>query len=284
MATRLVSFKTAFKYRDKILARIRPYVDTTLTGQTFVEFFADVFGALPQAASRDAVFESLRLLAGTTLTYREAVAFAWRLGGNVHRLAAGETVREWTQQLVDEWVPIQINTVEPFIRKNKPGYLLHCVVLAGSPCPVKFTQFVSRPASVAIARSCGFTGRRGKRPFVYPEYLTNLVFYGFIDASKSEAKPRFTEVRHSSAAEAYNKQLLDIRYRAQPCVRDYPHECRHCVLGYDECPAAIRKTALKLQHCNTCEKDTYFELRSFGCCCIVCGQPEELLIGRRPTT
>lgn len=284
MATRLVSFKTAFKYRDQILVRIRPYIDITLTGQTFIEFFADVFAVLPQTVSRDAVFESLRLLAGTTLNYREALAFAWRLGGNIHRLSAGETVHAWTQQLVDEWAPIQINTVEPFIRKNKPGYLLHCVVLAGSPCPVKFTQFVSRPASTAIARSCGFTSRRGKRPFFYPEYLTSLVFYGLIDAVKSDVKPRFTKVRHSAAAKSCNKQLLDIRYRTVPCVRNYQHECRHCVLGYDECPAAIRKVALRLQPCNRCAKETYFELRSFGYCCIVCGQQEEPVIGRQPTT
>lgn len=284
MAQKLVSFRNAIKYRDIIFGRIRPYIDTTLVGQTFRDFFDDVFSALPPTVVKDSVFESVRLLAGTTLDCRTASAFAWRLGGNTHTLIAGNTVVPWTRQINDEWVPLQIDAAEQYTntKKNKPGYILHCVVLAGSPCPLKFSQFVSRPACVAVARASGFTSRRGKMPFVYHEYLTKMIFYALIDAQRSEMKPYFTKVRHSSSAVNANRQILNIRYRVDQCPQSFPHECRDCVLGYGDCPAAIRAKRLERKMCPTCNAETYFEDRGTFSVCVACHK-SDCVIGRHST-
>lgn len=280
MAEKLVSFRTAIKYRDLLFTRLAPYVGTTIVGQTFKDFFDDVYDVLPKSVSHDAVFESIRLLAGTQFDRKSAAAFCWRMGGNIHTLIGGGVVVPWTRQVRDEWVPIQIDSLEPFMRKNKAGYLFHCIVVAGSPCPVKFSQFVSRAACFAIGRSSGFTSRRGRMPFVYPEYLTKLIFYGLIDAQRSEEKPYFTKVRNSSAAVTHNRQILDIRYRLQPCPRDYQHDCKQCILGYDACMAAIRPQRLQLMMCSVCNKETYFEQRSVGLVCLACNRQSDCHLGR----
>jgi hypothetical protein len=282
MTTKLVSFRNAIKYRDIIFQRVRPYIDTTLVGQTFRDFFDDVYGALPPNVIKDAVFESLRLLAGTIFDRRTAANFSWRLGGNLHTLIDGGTVAPWTRQIKDEWVPLQIDAIESYTKKKKPGYILHCVVMAGSPCPMKFSQFVSKGACYAVARASGFTSRKGKIPFVYPEYLTRIVFYGLIDAQRSEERPYFTKVRQSSAAANHNRQILDIRYRLEPCPRSFTHECRNCVLGYNECPAAIRSQKLERKMCPTCNAETYFEQRGSFSICVVCNK-SDCVIGRHPT-
>ena len=283
MAQKLVSFRTSIKYRDILFQRVRPYIDTTLIGQTFRDFFDDVFSALPPAVVKDAVFESVRLMAGTIFDSRTAANFSWRLSGNIHTLTAGNIVAPWTRQIKDEWVPLQIDAIAPYTntKKKKPGYILNCVVLAGSPCPFKFSQFVSKSACFAVARASGFTSKRGKLPFVYPEYLTKLVFYGLIDAQRSEEKPYFTKVRPSSAAINCNRQILDIRYRLSPCPRSFTHECRNCVLGYNECPAAVRAQRLELKMCLTCNTETYFEPRGSFSVCVVCHK-SDCVIGRHP--
>lgn len=282
MAQKLVSFRNAIKYRDIIFSRARPYIDTTLIGQTFRDFFDDIFGALPPTVSKDAVFESVRLLAGTIFDHRTAASFAWRLGGNLHTLIAGNAVAPWTRQIQDEWVPLQIDYLVPYTntKKKKPGYIFNCVVMAGSSCPLKFSQFVSKPACYAVARASGFTSRRGKIPFVYPEYLTKMVFYALIDAQRSEERPYFTKVRASSSAISHNRQILDIRYRVEPCPRSFSHECRNCVLGYNECPAAIRPTRLEKKMCPTCNEETYFEDRGAFSICVVCHKSNSV-IGRQ---
>lgn len=279
MATKLISFRNAIKYRDNIFRRIRNYLDTTLVGPTFRDFFDDVLNALPPSVSKDAVFESVRLFAGTHLDYRTAANFAWRLGGNTPTLIDGGTVVPWTRQIKDEWVPLQIDALEPYIKKDKPGYMFNCVVMAGSPCPIKFSQFVSKSACMAVAKSSGFTSRRGKMPFVYHEYLTKLIFYGLIDAQKSETRPYFTKVRPSSSAFAHNRQILHIRYRVEACPKSFQHECRHCVLSYKDCIAAVRHTRLEKKQCPTCNKETYFETRGTVFICMEC-RKSNCVIGR----
>lgn len=282
MAQKLVSFRNAIKYRDALFARLRPYIDTTLVGQTFRDFFEDVYGALPPTVSKDAVFETVRLLAGTVFDRRTASSFAWRLGGNLHTLIAGVAVVPWMRQIKDEWVPIQIDRIEPYTKKNKFGYILHCVVIAGSPCPTKFSQFVSKAACYAIAKSSGFTSRRGKMPFVYPEYLTKLIFYGLLDAQRSDERPYFTKVRPSSSALNHNRQILNIRYRIDPCPRNFQHDCLHCVLGYTDCLAAVRPKRLEKKMCPTCNAETYFEERGAFSICVACHK-SDCQIGRHQT-
>jgi hypothetical protein len=286
MAQKLPSFRRAIKYRDALFQRLSPYVNTTLTGVTLKDFFDDVMQVLPARVGKDAVFETVRSMAGVHFDIKTARTFAWRTGGNIDRLIRNKPVAPWTRQIADEWVPIQIINVEHMHGNEKffGGYLLTCAVMAGSPCAIRFTQLTSKNACRAIALASGFTGRRGDYPFAYPEYLTQIIFYGLISAQKSEQKPHFTEVRKSSSAIKYNRTFLDVRYRKQPCPRDLPHECRSCIFGSLDCFAAPRAVSMVKKACERCLQETYFETKRIGLTCTACGAlaPTEPALGMTP--
>lgn len=148
--------------RDKIYSRaLAPYYDAHLVGETLRDICGDILKELPQTVSRDALFESLRVLAGSRMTPRAAKVLAWRLAGNVDLLVSGEPVLPWTRQLRDEVVPVRVETIRADKRKDTPGFTLACRALAGTPCATLFPQFVSARSCRAISRTLGFSSSRG---------------------------------------------------------------------------------------------------------------------------
>jgi hypothetical protein len=71
------------KRRDQLFAHaLRPYIAARLVGDTIRDVANDLASHISTPVSRDAIFESVRVLAGTTLTHRDAKDLAWRLAGN----------------------------------------------------------------------------------------------------------------------------------------------------------------------------------------------------------
>lgn len=274
MTAKKFSRKQIFNRRGQLFDILRRYVDLQIVGDVVFALTNDLIAALPTTVSRNAVFESVRVMAGTTLTTKAAAKFAWRLAGNMDALIAGDPVLPWTRQLHDEIVPVCVERVVPMRRKDKHGYLFYCRVLAGTPCTELITQFFSANSCRAISRVVGFaTNSWG--PYQYGGigiHFVNLLFFAHIDAAKSRDKPAFFRVSVSSSMLKANKQLLGVRCRLAPCPLGYEHACANCPVGYDECSFAVHAKTYVETYCRTCRTDSFFDPESDGLMCVNCSK------------
>jgi hypothetical protein len=267
-----LSLSRIFKQRDKLFQTIRPYIELKLVAGTFQDFVADVYRVLPTHASRDAVFESCRHLAGDVLVKKTAAEFAWRLAGNVDLLISGVPVIRWTRQIADEWLPVQVVRIDPATRRTKSGYVFQCRALAGSYCPDVFEQFLSRGSCAAISRIIGFSR---SRPYTNALYFTHLRFWAFIEASRSVDGLHFQQVDCAPAMLARNRRIISLRTRSAPCPRAFEHPCELCVLGADSCQASIFQKQLELLQCGSCNTESYFDLTRSADMCLACWQSRQ---------
>jgi hypothetical protein len=254
------SFLRVKTRRDNLFAHaLQPYIGARIVGETVTDICEDLSKQLPQTISRDALFESVRVMAGTTLSLREAKDLAWRLAGNINRLNAGERVLPWTRQIADEVVPVRVERIHADMRRNRHGYTLHCRALAGSSCPMVFPQFFSPQSCRAISRTLGFSATWGPYPFRTPLYFMGLMFFAHIEADKSGETPYFKTVSGSSGLVDQNRPKIAVRCRNKPCPRGYQHDCEKCWLGQDECPAGIYPKSLVQRECAKCVNIGFFE-------------------------
>lgn len=269
--------RTSFSYqrikarRDKLFyTALHPYIDCHLTGSTPHDLTKDIINVLPASVSEGAVFESVRVLAGCRLTKKMAAELAWRLSGNVDRLAAGIPVIPWTQQVADELVPVRLEDMQPMRKKKVKGYLFHCRALAGTPCPNLFTQFISLSSCRGIAETLGFSKPWGPYPCRTPLHFVNLLFYAHIEADKSKTQPSFTKVSTSSSMLRENREKIEIRCRTKPCPEQFTHPCAFCWVGYDNCPAAVHPTTYVARECATCNSMGWFNPGEASLSCQQC--------------
>lgn len=269
--------KTAFSYqrlrarRDKLFkTALRPYIDRTLTGSTPRDVCKDILDVLPASVSEGAVFESVRILAGTKLTKSAAAQLAWRLAGNVDKLQDGIPVFPWTQQLSDELVPVQLKDMKPTRKKTTPGYLFYCQALAGSPCPMLFTQFISMSSCRSIAETLGFSKPWGPYPYRTPLDFVNLLFYAHVEVARSNKQPGFLKVSVSSSMLRENREKIEIRCRTKPCPQQFTHPCSFCWVGYDNCDAAVHPVTYVARECQTCNTTGWFNPGEASLMCQQC--------------
>lgn len=271
MKTKGFSFGRVKQRRDRLYAQaLRPYLGARIVGDTIPDMCADIGRVLPQTVSRDALFESLRVMAGTTLTRKEAMELAWRLAGNVDRLSKSERVLPWTRQVDDEIVPVRVERIHADKKRDTEGFTLYCRALAGSPCPLIFPQFFSYASCRAISRTLGFSATWGAYPLKTPLYFMGLMFFAHIEADKSGDMPYFKQVSGSSGLIEQNKPKIEVRCRAKPCPRGYQHDCEKCWLGQEVCPAAIYAKSLVRRECAQCANMGFFEPDDDGTTCLNC--------------
>jgi hypothetical protein len=227
---------------------------------------------LPQRTAKNAVYESLRVFAGTQITPRLALEIAWRLSGNVLRLIDDIPVLPWTQQTEDELVPVRVEHVSPARRKDKSGYYFSLRCVGGSPCPIEFSHFVSRVAAKVLSRTVGFSGNTwGKHPYAgVAQHFSGLLFFAHVEAERSRDKPYFHQVSASSGMLKHNKELLDVRCRAKPCPLEYRHNCVDCHIGTEDCVFSTHRQTYDVRYCNSCQKDAFFDPKSPAMLCIRC--------------
>lgn len=265
------SYKRLRDRRDRIAnVALRPYIGANVIGETVRDICRDAVKELPDAVSQLAVFDSVRALAGTKLTQRAAADLAWRLAGNIGKLTAGQPILPWTRQLEDEIVPVMVEGVRPFKRRNTPGFIFSCRALAGSPCPLLFTQFLSRASCGAISQSIGFSKSWGPYPYHTALHFVNLLFFAHIEAAKSREAPFFSKVSASSSMIQANRERIEVRVRAKPCPDHYEHACVHCWLGYDQCTFATHARTYVSRHCANCNTEGFFDPADTGVMCVRC--------------
>lgn len=276
------SYPGVLARRDRLLSKaIRPYIDAKISGDTVYDLYKDLLAALPEKVSQSAVFDSIRIYAGTELSVSDAAALAWRLAGNIDRLVAGEPVIPWSGQIGDERVPVVIENVRPFNKKDSPGVLLQCRAVAGSPCPMAFTQFMSSGSCSAIARTLGFSASWGPYPYSTPLHLSQLLFFAHVEAEKSRTTPVFTTVSASSSMVKINREKIEVRCRARPCPSGYEHPCASCWVGYDKCSAAIHPKTFVSKYCSHCNSDRFFDPAAKSDKCIQCNKTANKLATTR---
>jgi hypothetical protein len=261
------SLTRVFKQRDKLFQAIRPYIARPIRGNTLTDLVTDIYRVLPNYVSHDAVFESSRYLIGDGLHRKVAAEFVWRLSGNIDKLINGQPVLPWTRQSENEWVPVLVLRVDPAIRRERPGHLFHFRVLAGTSCPMLFSQFMSRASCAGISHIVGFSRNI---PYVNSAYFTGLRFWVHIDAERSRDNLFFYEVDCTPSMKAHNRKILEIRLRVAPCPNSYQHDCINCTVGYDTCIAAIFAKQLTAKLCAECNQQSYFDLTRSEAMCVTC--------------
>jgi hypothetical protein len=265
------SYRRLVDRRDRVYRHaLRQYVGSRLVGGVLTDVCDDVYRELPQSASRDALFESIRVLAGMPLTQRAAKELAWRLAGNLDRLNNGERVLPWTRQIADETVPVRVERIQSEKRRNEPGYILSLRVLAGSPCPLVFPVFFTRRSCATISKTLGFSAPWGNYPYSTALHYVGLLFFVDIEAAKSHENIFVASVSNTDSLVNENRSKIEVRTRARPCPRGYQHECTKCWLGYNECPAAIWPQTLVQRECTQCQKEEFFEHDDQGTVCLNC--------------
>lgn len=271
MKTKSFSYQRVIKLRDKIYnSAFGEYVGKKISREVLYDLHADLVACLPPSVAHGAVFESIRVLSGSTLTQKAAATLAWRLAGNTDTLVAGSPVLPWTRQFADERVPVCVERVEQTRRRHVPGYTFYCRALAGTPCAMLFPEFVSDRSCSAISHTLGFSAPWGPYPYSTALHFVNLLFFAHIDADRSRSLPAFTQVTASGAMVKANRKLISVRCRAEPCPLAFEHACEHCYFGYDDCDFATHEKTYVTRHCVTCNSEGLFNPGTDDETCIRC--------------
>jgi hypothetical protein len=272
MTAKKFSRTQIFRRRAQLMTVLDAFRDQSVTGNVIYEMADRLMAALPQTVSRNAVFESVRVLAGSTMTAKAAALMAWRLAGNLDRLIDGDAVTPWTRQMHDETVPVCVERVIPTKRRDISGFIFSCRALAGTPCTELFPQFFSVNSCRAISRIVGFSPNSWG-PLQYSGigmHFINLMFFAHIEAERSREKPYFRQVSVTSSMLKHNKELLAVRCRTAPCPEGYQHACTNCFVGYNECSFAVHAKTYVEAHCRNCDSVSFFDPENVGVMCVNC--------------
>ena len=256
------------KRRNKIASFLSSYVARPIVGDAISQISDRLLQILPSTVSPSAVFDTVRLLAGTTLSTSGALEFAWRVAGNVPTLIAGDAVVPWSGQREDEIVPVRVDSVSASRRRDDFGFILRCRAQAGTPCPMAFNQFLTARSCSAISRVIGFSNTPWG-PFQYSgaaAYFVNTLFFAHLEAQHSREQPWFRNVSASSGMLKANKELLAVRCRNKPCPLNYVHACIDCPVGYNYCSYAVHRNTYVEQLCSVCNKTSLFDPASMESC------------------
>lgn len=267
------NYSTIKKRRNNIAAFLTSnYLNQPITADNLYAITNELLNMLPSTVVATAVFDSVRVLSGTTIDRRFAQEFAWRLAGNVDRLVDGHPVSPWTRQLEDEVVPVRVERVVPTRRRQDFGFLFYCRVLAGTSCPMQLNQFFSARSCKILSRVVGFSNTPwGAHQYGgVGQHFTNLMFFAHILAERSYDRPAFQNISISSSMLKANKALLDVRCRTKPCPTGFEHPCANCHIGYNECSYAVHPATFVEQHCRSCNTLSFFDSDDPGIMCVNC--------------
>lgn len=233
------------------------YVGKSLVGDVFHSLVTEVRSVLG-GVSHDAVFESLRHLAGEVLTERSGTLTAWRLAANLGLLRKSQAVCPWTRQSQDEWVPILFLSCRPErTRYGRVAWAFTAAIVGGTPCGMTVTISLTGSACVLVARRAGYSRHGGK--FVYRNHadLVGLRFVARILAARSQTAPYIGEIHCPPTFVQWNrKTVLGLRCRqGQKCPNAWSHPCHLCAVGYETCPAATHYRTYIQQMCPRCGRE-----------------------------
>lgn len=284
------SLHRVFNRRDKLFQRLGSrFVGRRITEGVLDDFVDDLCSLLPPAIPRLAISQSLFELTGEIPTKERMFQACWRLAGNLPTLLEAKPVHPWNSQRSVETVPVQILEVNLTKHLGVLTYSMLFQFLAGSPCPTRVHQYWSRKKTAFMARrrddsGYGFmfsrgVGNRSKRiakyPYVDARQLTGMRCLVVVDPAISDEGPNFQELRFTSMLSSHNRELLKKRLRADtgytcPEGFDRLQLCHTCYIGQDKCSAACHPTTYKVDFCNQCEQQSYFDPQSLSGHCVNC--------------
>jgi hypothetical protein len=221
----------------------------------------------------DAVFESLRYLAGTTPTAQSVAQVSWRLAANTAQLRGGRAVPCWSGQRSDEWVAGLILDWSPAtLRDGRPGSSYTVFIMTGSPAGITTTLTCPRSVVKGLSRRIGFSSSRGRFVLRDTSELVGLALLAKVVASRSQAAPYLYDLRGSSSLITRNQQqVLRLRCRVgQHCPRGFTHPCHTCAIGYVDCPAATHPATYVRGRCAACNDDAAILDPARGLRCVRC--------------
>lgn len=281
------------------------YYQSVLVGPLLQQFMRDVKERVAKDAHQGALLHTLRNLAGRTLTATLIAELAWRLVGNLHRLAAGVPAMPWTMQHDPEWVPVQVEEAEPRShsfkaaspedfakadrtgRVHKDGLLVKLRILAGQPAGLVMKRFWSKEMCFGQLREVmGYSKFKRetntrivrKRTTWDLQHLTeffNLRLWVLIEAAHCQhAQPGFKEVRSTSTTIQYNREVMKKRLREDfKCPAGLGPgglACFKCPWGADRCAAACHPRGWLHQECQKCKKLVFVDSGDEDGFCLSC--------------
>ncbi len=256
--------------------------DQPVVGDRFRRVVQVAFETLPAGVDFQALWESMRGIAGTTPTKAQLRDLSHRLAGNVPDLKARRVVAPWSFQRHYEWVPMVVARVR---RSKSPsgkiGATLTLKAVAGSPCPMLVEKFWTAKQCAYMARHFGFSrppspNAKYPAPFPYlaPEEFATMRVWGLMDPTLSGTDPVFQKVRFPPSAVRYNRELLRRRARGAdyPCPRGLPMtvRCYQCPAGYEECRAGCHPKTYVTQTCPLCKRAAPFDPDQPSPFCVNC--------------
>lgn len=269
------------KTRDQLFDQVFvPRLHETPTGDALEDLVNAVLTHLPTARP-DAVRETIRQLAGVALLPQFCRELAWRLAGNIPKLARGRAVGPWQSQTENEWVALQVYSVVPAVRDRPrtPGYYLSLRTLAGSSAGVLTRQFWSIAKVKVTAQRIGFSAPWGAYPYQDGAQYVNLRFLAYVDAAKSRDSLWLEELVCPSYCLTHNRRLLKLRYKVTPCRFGYgDRACHLCSVGYEECPAGTHRRTYVLRTCGKCGGDRLFDPDSPSPVCVECTHRQQRIL------
>lgn len=268
--------------RDRLYRQVmQPLLNQTIDGNGLDQLVIDLRRVLPSEATRDAVFESVRSIAGRLVTQTLAYQVAWRLAGNLPRLRDGQPVGPWSVQHEDEWIPVQVlRCFSARDNRDRMGSEFSFRVLAGTSCPMRIRAFWSKRVVRYVAARVGFSSPWHDYPFTRAEQLVGLRFLAFVEQARSRTLPEFHEIECPDSIVKWNReQVLRLRLRVagEKCPHEWRHPCHLCAVGYEECPAATHRLNYEMGSCTQCGKnDVAFDPEEQSLYCISCNRHNRL--------
>lgn len=268
--------------KEKILdhVKVRAFIGRRVVGEELDRFARAVFSLLPKDIPWEILFESLVHLAGQTIDEDTLESEVWRLAGNIPRLRLHHVVPPWNRQTVDEMVPVQILSARRWVSpRRKPGAAFDFQVLAGTSCPAVITKFWTKRFCQLVSRRLGFSKPWGAYPFDDCYQFVNMRMYAKIEPRLCKVAPDFEAIWekddqiYPGSCIAWNKRILRDRERITfRCPRGFSGDiaCHVCIVGQDECRAAVHDATFVKRRCEQCGKQTWFDPEQSGEICLDC--------------
>lgn len=245
------------KLRDKALVDLSGVLDAEQ-----LNYLTDKIHFVLNRASKEAIFDSLRIFIGSTISREDKNRIAFRLAANYIYLQNDISVSiNSTLQTHTECVTARIAKIEPDLDYHYRLYLyVYNGQQAGKTISVREHKTVIYKT---IPDVVGFSWRKYR--FYHYHDLVNLkVCLGVVPGKAGEAVVN-EYVKSDSLILDNRKKVLALRYRYKPCPNNYENPCYECAKGYETCPGGTHKHDYIFKRCVRCQADAVHDPEDSYC-------------------
>ena len=186
-----------------------------------------------------AVEDSLGLSLEQVPSIAQIRTVAWRLAGNVHKLADHKPVLQWDAEIQNpEWCLARVaEVVDAVTYQGEPGFRLSYFFYSGAPAGIELSRVFRNGFETRFANALGISWRDAK--LIYPQELTNMTGYVRLEPGMGKDNlPVFRETIVTSSHKLHNRKLYEDRLDPAKCKYSYKPEqftsCMDCPLSHEE--------------------------------------------------